>query len=280
MRWTQAAHLTRALCLRTAKSCGPDAPTLASSWRRQFHRRWWQTSPVTGESAEETVKTIARGMPGVSGVTVVTNSRVFYLSREAAGASGARHSLLPSWGSTAPSDFRRQDFSAKLGRIAPRDRGVILYAVIAIRRDRLFEIRIWKSPAPTMNSGTFQCPGSARQPGGNEFCLRSANHKPGVRGLGRTGGVSCCVSSSWPRLFHWPLRLLFARGGWSVRPHPCIAVGNESVEIASSPGTPTCMSVSPTIRRPRPCGCRSWTAPKPPISPLSTISTIPKLARR
>ena len=34
--------------------------------------------PVTGESAKETVKTIARGMPGVSGVTVVTNARVFY----------------------------------------------------------------------------------------------------------------------------------------------------------------------------------------------------------
>src|ERR1700736_1090230 len=34
-------------------------------------------------------------MPGDSGVTVVTNSRVFYTTREAAGASGARHSLRP-----------------------------------------------------------------------------------------------------------------------------------------------------------------------------------------
>jgi hypothetical protein len=34
---------------RTAKSCGPDAPTLASSWRRQLRRRRWQESPVTGE---------------------------------------------------------------------------------------------------------------------------------------------------------------------------------------------------------------------------------------
>src|ERR1700690_4464192 len=32
MRWTRAALLTRALTSRTAKSCGPDAPTLASSW--------------------------------------------------------------------------------------------------------------------------------------------------------------------------------------------------------------------------------------------------------
>ena len=34
-------------------------------------------------------------MPGDSGVTVVTNSRVFYTTREAAGASDARHSLRP-----------------------------------------------------------------------------------------------------------------------------------------------------------------------------------------
>jgi len=31
----------------------------------------------------------------ISGVTVVTNSRVFYTPREAAGAAGARHSLRP-----------------------------------------------------------------------------------------------------------------------------------------------------------------------------------------
>jgi hypothetical protein len=41
-------------------------------------RGWWQESPITKESAKEAVKTIARGMPGVSGVTVVTNARVFY----------------------------------------------------------------------------------------------------------------------------------------------------------------------------------------------------------
>src|ERR1700728_2093761 len=80
---------------RTAKACGPDAPTLASSRWKQFCRRRRQPSPVTGESTKETVKTIARGMPGVSGVTVVTNARVYYTTRAAAGASGARHSLRP-----------------------------------------------------------------------------------------------------------------------------------------------------------------------------------------
>jgi hypothetical protein len=54
MRWTRAALLTRALFLRTAKSCGPDAPTLASSsWEAKASwGRWWQTSPVTRESAK------------------------------------------------------------------------------------------------------------------------------------------------------------------------------------------------------------------------------------
>jgi hypothetical protein len=58
MRWTQM-HLEDDGCsLRTAKSCGPDAPTLASSWRMMIRRRRRQESPVSEESAKETVKTI------------------------------------------------------------------------------------------------------------------------------------------------------------------------------------------------------------------------------
>jgi hypothetical protein len=48
----------------TAKSCGPDAPTLASSFAGISARRRWQKSPVTGESPKETVKTIACGNAG------------------------------------------------------------------------------------------------------------------------------------------------------------------------------------------------------------------------
>jgi hypothetical protein len=42
-------------------------------------------------------KTIARGMPGDSGVAVVTNARAFYTTRAAAGAPSARHSLRPPY---------------------------------------------------------------------------------------------------------------------------------------------------------------------------------------
>jgi hypothetical protein len=63
------------MLLRTAKSCGPDTPTLVSSlaevqppnrvrMRRISVGRRWQKSPVTEESAKETVKTIACGNAG------------------------------------------------------------------------------------------------------------------------------------------------------------------------------------------------------------------------
>jgi hypothetical protein len=60
-------------------------------------------------------KTIARGMPGRSGVTVVTNSCVCFFTHEAAGASRARHSLRP----LIPQGAK---VHAQLGRIASRDR--------------------------------------------------------------------------------------------------------------------------------------------------------------
>jgi hypothetical protein len=94
-------------CLkRTAKTCGPDAPTLASSWWKQFRLRRWQKSPVTEESTEETVKTIARGMPDVSGVTVVTNACAYY--HYARGCGRAERPAFP-----APSDWRVRKIPGK-----------------------------------------------------------------------------------------------------------------------------------------------------------------------
>ena len=48
--------------MRTAKSCGPGAPTLVSSLRKDA-RTTVATRPGTGESAKAAVKTIARGRP-------------------------------------------------------------------------------------------------------------------------------------------------------------------------------------------------------------------------
>jgi len=50
-RWTLIpSHGVRG-ARRTAKPCGPDAPTLASNWRAIRWRRW-QQARFTGESAE------------------------------------------------------------------------------------------------------------------------------------------------------------------------------------------------------------------------------------
>ena len=56
-------------------------------------------------------------MPGVSGVTVVTNARVYYTPRAAAGAPSARHSLCPL--------MLGGIFSAKLARNPQRDREAV-----------------------------------------------------------------------------------------------------------------------------------------------------------
>jgi hypothetical protein len=68
-------------------------------------------------------KTIARGMPGDSGVTVVT-TLVCYLhtAHEAAGASGARHSLRPL---ISRAGCFLQNSGARRGEIARLCLGVI-----------------------------------------------------------------------------------------------------------------------------------------------------------
>src|SRR5258706_2569516 len=94
------------MLMRTAKSCGSDAPMLASSLREDAQAT---VSNKLGHRGEREVsrKTIARRMPGRSGVTVVTMLVcLFFITHEAAGASSARHSLRPL-------NFRRRDVLGK-----------------------------------------------------------------------------------------------------------------------------------------------------------------------
>ena len=71
MRWTRAARETSAVCLRTVKSCGSDAPILGVKPVRRSAGDGVKQRGHRGER-EVSRKTIARGMPGRSGVTVVT----------------------------------------------------------------------------------------------------------------------------------------------------------------------------------------------------------------
>ena len=98
----------REMLQRTAKSCGPDAPTLASSLRSRvgptglrqdlIRKRRWQKSPVTEESSKETVKTIACGNVGRFRCTrLLVCVLPIPSAHEAAGATGIRRSPRPLW---------------------------------------------------------------------------------------------------------------------------------------------------------------------------------------
>jgi hypothetical protein len=73
MRWTQAAQKTDALLAdgEVVWSRHPDADVKLATMLR-IAPATETKSPVSEESAKETVKTIARGMPVVFGVPVVT----------------------------------------------------------------------------------------------------------------------------------------------------------------------------------------------------------------
>ena len=121
--------------LRTAKSCGPDAPTLASSsWEVGFLGARVARKP--GHPGERGIsrKTIACGNAGCPGELVVTNARAYYSPRAAAGATGARHSPLPAWGSATPFVSGRK-IPAQLGRITPREREGVSYRHCEERSD-------------------------------------------------------------------------------------------------------------------------------------------------
>jgi hypothetical protein len=111
---------------RTAKSCGPDAPTLASSVRKVFPQATVANKPGHRGERDISRKTIARGMPGVSGVTVVTNACAFYTPHAAAGASSARHSLRPL-------NLSGCDFPGKTRAMQRRERGGVLASWAATR---------------------------------------------------------------------------------------------------------------------------------------------------
>jgi len=110
---------------RTAKPCGPDTPTLVSSCAEVSAWRRWQESPVTGESAEETV-TPSRREGRIASAEPVCSCASFYvqLAHETAGAACTRSSLRPL-------PLTRAKVQATLGHIMPRECGVISPVVIA-----------------------------------------------------------------------------------------------------------------------------------------------------
>ena len=119
----------REMLLRTAKSCGPDAPTLASSSRmlcrpnRVQMQRWsandgGKRARSPERARRKPLKPLRAGMSGDSGVLVVTRVRstATKCTRDR-GCSGHPAFPTPSLG---------EEIHQRLGRVAPRDLYVCL----------------------------------------------------------------------------------------------------------------------------------------------------------
>src|ERR1700744_1243608 len=82
--------------MRTAKSCGPDAPMLASSCAEFFRVATVAIKPVAGESTKETVKPLSREGRTASAEPVCSCAFSFvHLPHETAGAARTRSSPRP-----------------------------------------------------------------------------------------------------------------------------------------------------------------------------------------
>src|SRR5438045_2316344 len=103
---------------RTAKSCGSDAPMLASSLREQAQATV-SNKLVTGKSTKETVKPLRGECRVISGVTVVTTLVCFVLFRTR-GFGRIERPAFP-----APSEFSGAGLQSKLARNARRDREAV-----------------------------------------------------------------------------------------------------------------------------------------------------------
>ncbi|MEA3151121.1 MAG: hypothetical protein QOD56_2060 [Gammaproteobacteria bacterium] len=96
--------------LRTAKSCGPDAPTLASSRRDViFAGEGGKKARSPGRARNKPLKPLRGECRVIPVPPAVTNARATHHTTRGCGRIGARHSLLPSWGSTVPSEGRGRE---------------------------------------------------------------------------------------------------------------------------------------------------------------------------
>src|SRR6266404_5821646 len=94
------------MLMRTAKSCGSDAPGLASSLREDAQATV-TTKPGHRGEHEVSRKTIAQGRPGLPRCTCGDYARVLYLFRTR-GCGCIGHPAFP-----APSDYRGANGSCK-----------------------------------------------------------------------------------------------------------------------------------------------------------------------
>src|SRR6266852_3133729 len=117
-------HADERRLLRTAKSCGPDAPTLASSLRRHVGPTGLR-QPISaddggkqarspGRARRKPLKPLRAGMPGDPGATVVNTRVLSTLRTRGCGCSG--HPAFPT-----PSIGREINATTRALRAAGRE---------------------------------------------------------------------------------------------------------------------------------------------------------------
>jgi hypothetical protein len=173
----------REMLQRTAKSCGPDTPTLVSSLRscvgptglRQNLIRETTVAKEPGHRGAryKPLRPLRAGMPGDSGVLVVARVRsTTTIAHETAGAAGTRHSPRPP---------RGRKIFAKLGRIAPR--GVKLCLDLAslrrAKQPRRCHSGAMRSIEPGISRFRVWSCGPSRNDG--DELLRGAGHRARIR---------------------------------------------------------------------------------------------------
>jgi hypothetical protein len=95
MRWTRMA-LGRRRLRRTAKSCGPDAPTLASSRRKAiFAGEGGKKARSPGRARNKPLKPLRGECRVIPVPPAVTNARATHHTTRGCGRIGARHSPCP-----------------------------------------------------------------------------------------------------------------------------------------------------------------------------------------
>ena len=151
---------------RTAKSCGPDSPTLESSLSMMIGRRWWLTSPAHQGEREAAVKTIAQGMPGVSAaLSLLACAKCTFFARKARGCG--QHPAFP-----APSCFRGRKFLQGPDAFAPRE-----CAVVSLRLFDSLNMKRRRYPSSSLQGAKRRrVRRSSMSEGGSNPSLRLSRH--------------------------------------------------------------------------------------------------------
>jgi hypothetical protein len=108
---------------RWRQVCGMAMSALTGLTRRAGDGDKQARSP--GRARRKPLKPLRGECRVISGVTVVTNARVYYTPRAAAGAPGARHSLRPL--------IQKAEFLAQLGRTVSRERRFVSRSLTSLR---------------------------------------------------------------------------------------------------------------------------------------------------